>query len=196
MNNEAKQYFDSLQRELFTVKQLCLSPIDELQQLFLTAATFWNKTKDEISYHLLGNERSEINYFKEIKPVFIAEIDYYSLLYFQAVFQPSITSQNYLPFLQMEAARYEKFINRYQEFADYMKSDSSCRDREYFTRRHRRSETFDIGGIVDFFAECTGDGMLARLLSLEKYNLFLCAKIRTILSNNLAVACDKSRKTT
>lgn len=117
----------------------------------------------------------EIQFFKEIKPVFLSQYFYYKKVFairlFDSFKDTKSRQENYNQLLQ----RLEVFVQKNLEFYEYCMSGDTSMDTRYFTRQNHnhksvdRDESFSNGF----------DTILAKILAIEmvkKYILYLLGR--------------------
>jgi hypothetical protein len=131
-----KQEWDLLYESLLQDLELCrLKKLDfktEVECCFQISRNYWSKIEPEIgNYHFLSR-RDEIEFYKEVKPLFKSSIEYYNLLYQAELFKPTKDSGELRTFWLREVQRLNKFIQEHSKIYDYFKSGATDRDEEYF----------------------------------------------------------------
>lgn len=89
------------------------------------------------------NQAEEIQFFKEVKPVFLSQYFYYKKIFtirlFDSFKDAKTRQTNYYRLLQQLAAYAEKNL----EFYKYSMSGSTFLDAHYFTRQNKHHKSFD-----------------------------------------------------
>lgn len=131
--------------------------------------------KQFTSTYKFVSEREEINFFKEIKPVFLSQFFYYKKIFsirlFDSYKDQKNKEDNYFRLL----GQMEKFVQKNLEFYEYFMTNKTHMDKHYFTRSKHSLKSLDID---EKFS--TGyDTKLAKILANEllmKYVLRLLQK--------------------
>ncbi len=79
-------------------------------------------------------EEEEIDFFKNIKPLFTGYVEFYSILYSAELFVPE-DAEDALRFRAEELNRSLLFLDKHQDFCDYLHRGDTSLDREYFLQR-------------------------------------------------------------
>lgn len=156
-----QNYCDLLQ-ELKNCKRRHPEENSQLRCCYMKSYSAWETINKQSENYQFPDLREEITFFKQIRPKFFAEREYYHRLYFVHCFLPSEPSSA-REFLAEEMCRLQRFTNRHQEFYSYQKSSRTDKDKEWFS-----------GGNIDK-SEVAG-----YLITLERYNEYLADKIRLI----------------
>lgn len=159
-------------------KQLYI--MQELGCCFQICTRYWAIVRDHVAKYEFKNANEEIDFFRNIKPLFLSEIEYLGYVSFAELSKEKETDSNELEkFWNNEALRMEKFINANKSFYDYYKSGSSENDEIYFTRINSdlsnflKAKPYDL----DSNASTSHDYLVASILALEKYQTYLKQQI-------------------
>ena len=118
------------------------------------------------SYHF-KSPSEEIEFYKELKPKFIASIQYYNLLYHAELFKPAEGSV-VKEFWIKEGLRMNRFILDHQVFYDYYKSGATGMDEKFFLSVAENSK----GEKQMYYDEWMG-----QLLAFERYNEYVTVQL-------------------
>jgi hypothetical protein len=107
----------------------------ETEYLFHTAEKFRGLLRIELANYRFTDIQEEIHFFKHIKPKFVAESDYATLLNFAGNFCPSAGDQRYaMEFWSRQITRMAKFQQKYHEFFSYHSQGHAHLDYVHYTR--------------------------------------------------------------
>jgi hypothetical protein len=137
----------------FQISQNCLSDLEQEME----------------SFHF-GSPADEIEFYKELKPKFIASIQYYNLVYHAVLFKPSEHSVM-KEFWIKEGARMNKFVLDNAAYYNYYKSGSADRDEDLFL-----NATADSKGEKQLFY----DEWIGHFLALERYNEYVMKQLAAL----------------
>jgi hypothetical protein len=163
MNEKALHLYEQLQNDLLLCKKKQLDGLKEIECCFHISESYWALLRYEVTHYEFASVTEEIRFFKEIKPKFVSESDYYSLLYHAELFRTETDKKDQAPFWRRELKRLEKFINENAEFCQRYKSNCTEKDSEWFVRTGSPEER----------AAATHDQLAASLLALERYHEFI-----------------------
>jgi len=125
---------------------------------------------------VFDDQQEEITFFKVLKPRFIALIDYFTLLYKSALFQPLDPDGN-LEYWQHERATCKKFLSKHQSFCRYYEQGKTSMDHIYFVQENNHQSI--IFGVNENRGNLSTSNsyLLARVLSIKKYYRYILEKI-------------------
>lgn len=142
-------------------KELCSTA--EIECCYSIAENYWFRIKSTMKQYAFKSKKEEIIFFKEVKPKFLAEKEFYSLLYHAALFMPvDIVAE--MDFWLRESQRLEKFIKENQEFYNYYKSGNTAMDGILFSCEDIEAEGLHSG---------SHSQLIAIILSLERYDNYV-----------------------
>jgi hypothetical protein len=135
----------------------------------------------QLAGHWFQSESEEINFFKECKPKFTAEREYYNLLYHSFLFLPPDPADALL-FWKREEARLERFVAENNDFYNYHRNNQTDLDAFYFLRSqynpHFHTKLKLYAGMEN--AVTNGDVLLSMLMALERYESYAAEKVRLL----------------
>ena len=136
----------------------------------------WFHIQQETENYVFDDLQEEIAFFKVVKPRFIALIDYFTLLYKSALFQPDDLVGN-LDYWQNELATCKQFLLKYQSFCSYYEQGNTTLDDIYFVQETNRQPL--IFGVKESRGRTitSYSYLLARILSNKKYQRYILEKI-------------------
>lgn len=167
MNEKALHLYQQMQSDISLCKRKQLDGLREIECCFHISESYWALLRYEVSNYEFQSLAEEIRFFKEIKPKFVSESDYYSLLYHAELFRSQTTKQDQTNFLFRELRRLEKFIMENVDFYQRYKNNCTEHDHEWFVRTGSREEG----------AAASHDQLVATLLALERYHEFIKLKL-------------------
>ena len=130
--------------------------------------------KGFVHRYQFSGKQEEIEFFKEIKPVFASQYYYYEKLVSIKIREPLGSNDELLEFYNIELRHVQKFVNENPEFYRYCLSNATHLDDKYFVREHNAIVDPDVDGLFS-----TGyDSKLAMLLAnqMVKEHLLACIK--------------------
>jgi hypothetical protein len=104
-----------------------------IEKSFHVVILHWEEVKKKIAEGFVSSAE-EIDFFKTTKHFFTAEMEYYSLRFHAALFEP-VEGDKKVYFWEREKQRFPQLVMKYKEFYDYYLSGKTCRDEQYFLRK-------------------------------------------------------------
>jgi hypothetical protein len=132
--------------------------------------------RDEIRLHPFRSHDEEIYFFREVKPLFTSESEFYNMLYHGHLFRPEDNLSDLENFWLRESMRLEKYIEEHRSFYMYYKQGRRDLDGFYFLHM---PETEDEVHTSDYGFTCRGD-VLGKLMALERYAEFAMAEVKKV----------------
>ena len=134
---------------------------------------YWEALKQKLIDFSFISKEDEIFFFKNIKPRFTSEIEYFKLIYHFEVLNPPVGVLD--KFMFMEKKRLNRFIQQNAEFYSYYKSNGTHLDEKYFLRINNKCESKSFLRPYDneMQAKTSHDHMVASIMALEKYDAYL-----------------------
>jgi RteC protein len=154
MKHEWLQIYEAMQQDIALCQQKQMDKKTEIECCFHISQNYWAKIEKDIENYCFLSEQEEIEFYKEIKPLFKSSIRYYNYLYHAELFKPLENPTEASDFWIREKQRIEKFIAEHKDFYDYYKNERTDQDREYFIAR---------------FSLARYDELIAKLMALERY---------------------------
>jgi hypothetical protein len=157
------QRFEQLYQEMQTVIETCLrSQLDRLAAIeycFQIAYSYWVLIADARA----GETQCTIDLNKRIKPKFLAEMRYFELCYYAAVFPPGERPADIRGFWMRESNRVIRHIDEHTAFHEYYLQGATHRDAELFAGDPEDVDRY-IRILADFLALDRYQGYLEREL--------------------------------
>ncbi len=133
----------------------------------------WFNIQQETDNYVFDDPQEEIAFFKVVQPRFIALIDYFTLLYKSALFQPEDPVAT-LDYWQHELDTCKHFLLKHHTFCRYYEQGNTTLDAVYFVQKtNQQSLVFGVNGrkITSY------SYLLARVLSVKKYQRYVLKKL-------------------
>jgi hypothetical protein len=126
------------------------SELEIAEECFWRAMEHWEKLKHMIGKEDFTNEKEEIDFFKNVKPKFTCQIEYYIKISRALLFIPEFTSKTcLLEFWKDESRLFQQFLTRNKEFIEYYLSGDTKNDKEYFARLAGEERNFSSLDVYD-----------------------------------------------
>lgn len=183
MNEQYEQLYKEMIEEINWCQQVQMSEPEVVTSCFWIAKNYWDKLKKLIKENPLKNEVQEINFFKDLKPKFTAEIQYFAILSEALLFVPT-DKEDQLCFWQREADRYQWFCDKNREFTDYYESGADHLDSIFFTKMN--INVAPLQPLVSYDSDrefCSGQDHLVRSLLAHKMYWRYCREKLEMLTD-------------
>ncbi|MEP7375998.1 MAG: RteC domain-containing protein [Chitinophagaceae bacterium] len=173
MKERCLSLYQSLLNDIKTLKGKFQCPKKEIEQCFIIGNQYWAIIRHDAANYEFENSEEEIFFFKELKPLFTAQVEFYSLFYHLHLFKSEVFDPARIKvFLSREVLRLEKFIAERRDFYDYYKAGRTDKDEVFFTRK---KNNFNNQVVYELEARTVSshDPLISSLLALERYNKYV-----------------------
>jgi hypothetical protein len=158
------------------MEMLDLPEITLIEKKFILCFTSWETVKEYTKK--FGTEFEEIDFFRNIKPCFTGQIEYYKTLN-EAISLSPVNPGLLWSYWNNELGRYTRFRDRYSSFVAYYESGNREQDPQYFLTRHYKPEKERVNFYDTNTAWCTaGDPLVALLHAMNLYKEYVAGKLR------------------
>jgi hypothetical protein len=171
------QRYIKMQEELNELERDFKNEILMIENCFSIAVFYWNEIKKHLDSYLFKHECEEIIFFKNIKPLFISAIEYYTLYYQALLFKPCNDEKELTAYWLQQLKRVEIFYNRNSRFYNYYISGQTCRDRLYF--KHPPNAELNNK------ATAAHGEIAARILGYQKYQHYVEKELEQLLQKTM-----------
>src|ERR1700674_3285964 len=135
-NSQMKQewmiLYDSMIREMAAFHEQPDDLKRKIEGCFNLAQQYWGRIQQRIEVQSFASTKEEIEFYKEVKPLFKSQIEYYNLVYHAELFKPLTKPGEIKEFWIKEQQKLDRFIQDHAEFYIYYKNGSTNRDEKYF----------------------------------------------------------------
>lgn len=176
MKDIVKLLYDSMMQDCAHCREKHLYIIQELECCFQICTRYWSIVRDRAARYEFDTVRDEIDFFKNVKPLFTSEIEYLGFVSFAEFTKEKETDPCELKkFWAHESLRLDKFIKANKDFHDYFKNGRTDKDKIFFTRENNDLSNFLKAKSYDLECRATTshDHLVASILALEKYQAYL-----------------------
>ena len=160
-----------LLQDLASIHRLPLGDTEMAEKCFHRSVHYWMRLVNRVKGRNFSHPFDEIVFFKELKPLFSAEAEYYSLLYHAALFKPLDTA--FLkPFWIKELERVEVQLHKVPSFYAYYRSGKKDQDGCFFNRAKGSLDLF----MMDWNhvgQELRYDLLISQYMAIEKYKKYI-----------------------
>ncbi|HEY4875234.1 MAG TPA: RteC domain-containing protein [Puia sp.] len=179
MNANFLALYEMLVRDINMILEKDSSDKEKMESCFRLGIEHWNKLKSKIKSEGFESDKEEIHFFKDIKPRFTGEIEYYTQRYHAILFLPETDTKSQVNFWEGELGRINKFFGSYHEFFKYYNSKKTEHDERYFLRRNSDGSNIAHANVFDLDNESatSHDWLLTNMIGYEKYKKYVLTEI-------------------
>lgn len=136
----------------------------------------WIQVQEIVADYQFTDQQEEIGFYKTLKPKFIALMDFFTLLYRSALFQPE-DAPGKKEYWQSELSTCKNFLSQHKTFCRYYEQGNCSMDHIYFVQDNNRQPL--IFGINESrrSKNTSYSDLLARVLSIQKYQRYVSKKL-------------------
>jgi RteC protein len=158
------------------------SDMEKIEACFKCSLDYWGKIKQLVKKHAFQTPEEEIHFFKKVKPLFTARIEYYTHRYHALLFMPVNDAPELGRFWKWELRKIERFYENNEAFCRYIRQGDSDRDREYFIRSANATAPLLQGRVHDLDPETatSHDYLVTMMAAYELYEGFVQEEIRNL----------------
>ena len=181
-----KQQIQSIYRQLRADVDVCrqqdMPELERIECCFRTASVYWVNMREELSQYRFTTEEEEIDFFRNIKPLFTSQIEFYTLIYQGMLFKPKEDPVKIAAFWAGESARLNRFCENKEAFIAYYKSGDTCLDRQYFLRDNNKTPGAVAPRVYDINTHfsTSHDWLVAALMAQEMYHEYTRDRLKEI----------------
>jgi len=156
--------------------------LERIECCFRTASVYWTNMLEELSQYRFATEEEEIDFFRNIKPLFTSQIEFYTLIYQGMLFKPKEDLVKMVAFWASESTRLSRFSENKEAFISYYKSGDTCLDRQYFLRDNNRTPGAIVAKVYDknTHFSTSHDWLVTALLAQEMYHEYTRDRLKEI----------------
>jgi hypothetical protein len=164
------------------LEALDLPEIRLVEKKFFLCFACWETVKTYAKN--FGTEFEEIDFFRNVKPSFTGQIEYYKILGEAILHSPTNAFLRW-SYWNNELGRYARFRDYHRPFAEYYESGSRENDPQYFLTRHYKPEKEQPIKIYDTDAayRTPADHLVASLHALDLYKAYVAGKLLKLAEN-------------
>ena len=168
-----------MKEDVDNCRQLELPELEKVERCFRTVAGCWVHVKEALTDHHFANEEEEIDFFKNVKPLFTSQIEFYTLTYQGLLFKPETDRVKIESFWESESGRLQRFRENKEAFVQYYKSGDTSLDKKYFLRNSNDTRNGVTPKVYDKNADfsTSHDWLVAALMAHEMYHEYAKSKL-------------------
>jgi hypothetical protein len=178
MIEKALQFYYQLQIDLDHCHTLTQTEEQIIETCFKLSMDYYSRVKSWLKDYEFPESRSEIMFFKHVKPLFTSQIEYYTHCYKAILFLPVSKNEQTL-YWQRELAQIDTFYGLHSDFIKYWSNDFGDKDELYFIRASNCGTNLDQAKNYDIDVEVatSHDWLVTAILAYEKYAKFIHRKM-------------------
>jgi len=178
MKERCQQFYQSLLKDIDECRKKYSCLQKQIEHSFTICNQYWSILRNEITHHEFETLQEEICFFKQLKPLFTTEVEYYGLYYHAQLFKNGVYDPVKIEqFWTREASRLDKFIAEHRNFYEYYKAGETDKDKWYFTRTYLNNSSVNE---PDARASSNHDHLISSLLALERYHEFVQTELQAM----------------
>ncbi|MBO9572601.1 MAG: RteC domain-containing protein [Chitinophagaceae bacterium] len=163
LNYEIKGLFKEFEQKLIEIQESNTNMILSASEAIALTRAYLQQVRKKLSKQRFKNNEQEIDFFKNIKPLFTTYLFYYTEVYNIEVSRPQGGIEQQERFLKDEYTRIHYFCTVHQDFYKYYKSARSDMDASYFVREQvDKSVTNVVNSEIDSEFSTGYDQLIAR----------------------------------
>jgi RteC protein len=156
--------------DLNRCKALDLPDEEKMESCYRVAGDHWKKLKEFCQQREFESPAEEIEFFREVKPLFTCHIEFYLVMYEEVSFVSSAQA-GLQEHWEQQLKRYQRFYDRHEEFMRYYESGARFSDDLYFLRRSNIQPVLSYDKIYHDRDFCTShDGIIRSLVANRMYH--------------------------
>ncbi len=182
MKHQFQYLYRQMQDDVCKCRQQQFPELQWVECCFRSAAGFWLHLREALANYHFKSEEEEIDFFKNVKPLFTSQIEFYTLIYQGILFKPEEDPVKIESFWESESARLNRFRENKEAFVRYYKSGDTSLDKLYFLRNNNTPRNAVVSKIYDKNANLSTshDWLVAALMAQEMYHEYTRAKLKEL----------------
>ncbi len=186
----AEELLKTMKESLEQISLEHIEPLVRLSRSHVIVKNALTTMKDFIHSYTFKNNAEEIEFFKEIKPVFLSQYYYHQQLLSIQIEEPLGNPGSMETFYVQELHKIQQYGREHIDFQVYYLSGSTQEDEEYFLRQSQQSDPL---WDARFTTKC--DAILAHLLAnelMKEHLLTAIKRVRVEASSSLSWTGSKT----
>ena len=177
LTDQALDLYTTLKEQLLHLREQHSDFIPHANAAMALCRQALRALKEAFDQHSFADAAEEIHFFKWTKPPFLAELIYYSKVYFLHVRWPAGSIRRQKKYLRKALNELNWFYESHNDFYTYYRTGATDRDASYFTYAPLAPALMpeDYGGHLDSFS--TGcDMLMGKVLASGRWQDYLLDK--------------------
>ena len=147
-----------------------------IERSFGLAMKAWLNIEEMASNYRFLNREEEIYFYKNLKPEFIGLIEYFTLLYKSAVFQPDDFMKK-AAYWKHELKNCRELIFTYNAGCQYYEQQQSDKDVYFLEQSNRQPLLFGLNVSRIKFTDTSYSYLRGRLIAMKRYEKYIQSKL-------------------
>ena len=171
----SESLMSQLEQQLKIIHLQTENPIQSAELAIKSSVSALERLKSFFIKYKSLNKKEEIEFFRDIKPKFVAKLIYYNEIYTIETNKPLGSQKAIGRYYKAELLKLKMYFHENQEFYRYCRTANNCLDSKYFIR-----EKYDLKLMMDsvYFQidhrfATSHDYKVARMLANEEIKIFL-----------------------
>lgn len=132
MNEKIQLLYRQMLSDLEKCWQAEVTDLEKIEKCFRIAIKCWYRLRDGFAGHTFESMEAEIDFFKNVKPLFTGRIEFYTIAYKSVLFKPEENQSRLKAFWKEELKKQQLFRKVNIDFINYYKSGDTSLDSQYF----------------------------------------------------------------
>lgn len=182
MRTYAQELITDLNQKLEKIHLESTEPIEYAEQAIILIASALEKLKEFFITYEFENKHEEIQFFREIKPLFASKLIYYNEIYNMETKKPFGSYKVQRKYYETITAKLKDFFDENSQFYEYFRTGNRCLDKKYF-RRGKHDIKLSIDSFyfqADQRFSTSHDFKVAKILANERLKIYLEEKMSTL----------------
>lgn len=198
----SESLLSELEHQLKSIHSETEEPILYAEQAIKRLITILEKLKTAFLNHQFKNKLEEIDFFRNIKPLFAAKLIYYNDIYNIETNKPFGSKKAIRKYYNAEIIKLETYFTENVEFYKYYRTGNRNLDNKYFIRgKHDVRHTLDSFYFqADHRFSTSHDYKVARILANDRIKIYLETEISKLENkenpNTVKIPLRKTQKWT
>lgn len=158
------QLYEEMLTEIDACKQEKQCEDERIQGCFEIAGSYKERINEAVRNFNFASQEDEVFFFKKVKPLFTAEVEFYTYLYHIVLFKTKEMESDkheLEAFYKRQLLKREKLRKENVAFYNYVQNENTYADTQWFTR-HLNTRDCSLF-----------DALMGRYLAIEKFELYL-----------------------
>lgn len=161
------QLHDNLKAELELITKENEDVVAKSSKSMVAVRSAINQLKEFLYKYQFSDKSQEIEFFKEIKPVFVSQYYYYDKIFSLKINEPYGSPESLKAYYRDQLEQLRQFLQENHEFYRYCLSNSTSFDDKYFTRSENPFKSVEIDAKFSTGYDLTLSTILANQLIRE-----------------------------
>lgn len=179
MQEKIQEIYRSMLSDADSCWQSGNTELEKIEQCFRLAIRHWYSLRDEFVNYTFKSKEEEIDFFKNVKPLFTGRIEFYTIAYKAILFKPEDNDPRLKSFWKEEAKKQQVFKKENEDFINYYKSGDTSLDEQYFLRIPETPASRAKGNIGPEL-QSSHDYMVSAILAQKLYHAYVKMQLKKL----------------